>query len=124
MRLLGIDLKVKELLLNQLEKAIEKTEKSDFDGMMGLATRLMILPEMYPSEWDEEFCLASFVIGGIGSSTDTEFKKLASDKKTQLLKDYSSLLKAFGDAIEKEDIKMENNVLKSMVARFYKEFGV
>lgn len=115
---------VKKVIASRVKMAVAKLEKSDFDAMMGLATRLLLFSEAFPNpDWDKEFLLASFVIGGTASHADSEFKELVPENKTKVLENYSELLVSFGKAIESEDVKLVNDVLKKMLVKFYEVFG-
>jgi len=116
---MSIDPKVKEIIKNRIEKAIAMIEKSEFETMLGIASRLALLTEVFPNEdWDGVFLLSSFVIGSIGASTDSEFKELAPDKKSTIIKEYSKLLSTFNEAIMNEKREQAIDVLKALVKVF------
>jgi len=121
---LSIDPKIKELVGDRVKKAVEGLEKSDFDSMMGLATRLLLFPEVFSiPEWKEEFLLGSFIIGTIAHHADSEFKDLTSEKKSKVLDSYSRLLRSFNDAVQSENAKLLNDVVKKALVDFYEIFG-
>lgn len=120
---MSINPKAKEIIKNRIEKAIDMIEKSEFENMTGVASRLVLLPEVFPNEdWDGVFLLSSFVIGGIGGSTDSEFKELATDKKSAIIREYSKLLSTFNEAIANEKREQAIDVLKALVKVFYDTF--
>lgn len=122
--MLSIHPKVKEIVTTRVKRAIGSLEKSDFDPMMGLATRLLFLPEAFPNpDWDTTFFLASFVIGGISSHAESEFKDLDPEEKAKTLEDYSELLTAFNEAIQTDNAKLVDDILKIALAKFYEVFG-
>jgi hypothetical protein len=119
-----IESKAKEVILLTTKKAVDDLQKSNFDGLKRLFSRMISLIDIIPDEvWKKEFKLSALVFGSI-LGTEDEYEKMDKEKKDRIINAYIDILNSFYKAVEEEDIQKTDDILKRCATVFIDEFAL